>query len=439
LSTPTTPTQTKRQTPVSMPETPVGTAAGWEAAGRQIAPMLGSYSAAVVTSADEFAAAHVAIGIGRVESEHRRVAIGDLVGEVEPLQALVRSDDPHGISDSFAYGISLNKIARQVDGNGNLFVMPSGTGSVSDSEIFQNVRWQRLANGFREMGALLLLVAPANAPGLRELINQTDGVVLVDSSSLDFAPYLNVLARVPAPVEVAESKSAKQKVPAWRIAIYLIILLAVLGVGAYMWYLKSQTIVKKAAVQRTAPAVKQALVPAAAPPETLAVAPPANPQDSDAAAIFAVELAAWNTPEDAKIKLMQFHDVLPGGTIAPVPIGIGRDLYYKLIAGAFRSKWKAQALLTELRQRPGLMDAPGTVVRTPYALLLDSAAAGQTQALVQQYIGSGQPVYVLEQPDGKLKLYAGAFERPEDSATLMATLRAAKLNPILVYRTGRTP
>ena len=442
-----TPPSTKRQTPVSIPDRPAMNPAGWEAAGRQIAPMLGSYSAAVVTSSNEVAAAHVAIGIGRVESEHRRVAIGDLVGEVSALQSLVPGDDPHGISDSFAYGISLNKIARQVQGSDNLFIMPSGTGTVADPEIYRNARWQRLANGFREVGALLLLVAPADSPALRELINQTEGVVLVDTSPLDLAPHLNVLARVPTPLPVAEPKPPRQKIPLWRLALYLIALVALVGAGGYLWYLNGVENAAKAKAAAAADAARKAAVaakahenvPAAAPPETLAVAPPANPQDSLRAAAYAVELAAWNAPEDAKLKLAQFHTLLPAGTISPVPIGMGRDLYYKLIAGAFPKKWRAQSLLSELRKQPGLMDAPGTVVRTPYALLLDSTAAGQTEALVQRYIGIGQPVYVLEQPDRTLKLYVGAFERPEDSATLMATLRAAKLNPTLVYRTGRTP
>lgn len=439
--TTTPPRTTKLQTPVSIPESSMGSPDGWEAAGRQIAPMLGSYSAAVVAASDESAAAHVALGIGQIESAHRRVVIGDLVGEVAALQSLVQTDDPHGISDSFAYGISLNKIGQPIQGHSNLFIMPSGTGSVSDPEIYRNARWQRLANGFREMGALLLLVAPADAPELRELINQTDGAVLVGTSSLDFAPYLNVLARVPAAVETTEKKSAKHKTPAWRIAVYVIILLALLGVGGYMWYLNNAQSATRARMARK-PALPQKMhegVPTVAKPETLAIAPPANPEDSARASGYAVELAAWNTPEDAKLKLAQFGQYLPAGTIAPVPIGIGRDLYYKLISGAFRDKWRAQSLLAELHKRSGLMETPGTVVRTPYALLLDSAAAGHTQALVQQYSNSGQPVYVLEQRDGTLKLYAGAFERPEDSATLMATLRAAKLNPILVYRTGRTP
>lgn len=403
--------------------------------------MLGSYSAAVVTSSDELAAAHVALGIGLAEAEHRRVAIGDLVGEVDPIQSLVSSEDPHGISDSFTYGVSLNRIAQPIDTTGNLFVMPSGTGSVADPEIFRNVRWHRLANGFREVGALLLLVAPADAPGLRELIDQMDGVVLVGSSPLDYAPYINVLARVPAPVRPVQRNGTpvgKPK-PVWLIAALLLVLFALIAAGVYWRYFDQETPTKRPAFRNPAPKVTQQPPAPTTPAETLTVGPPANLADSAAAAVYGVELATWNAPDDALATLRRNTPALPAGTVSPVPVGPNRDAYYKLIAGAFTDRRDADSLLAHLKQQGIVRDMPGTVVRTPYALLLDSATAGHTQELVRKYAGTKQAVYVLAQPDGTLKLYAGAFERPEDSGMLLATLRSAGLHPVLVYRTGRTP
>ena len=87
----------------------------WEEEGRRIAPSLDSVAAVVVIGEDPDAAAAVALGVGRVQSRRRRVAIADLVGEVAPLQSLVRGDDPHGIVDSFLYGVSLNRIARPIE------------------------------------------------------------------------------------------------------------------------------------------------------------------------------------------------------------------------------------------------------------------------------------------------------------------------------------
>ncbi|HEY5087345.1 MAG TPA: SPOR domain-containing protein [Gemmatimonadaceae bacterium] len=431
-----------KTTPVS---TPVSTdtanhGTGWEAAGRQIAPMLGSYSAAVVTGTDALAAAHVAIGIGLAEAEHRRVAIGDLVGEIEPIQALVTSEDPHGISDSFTFGVSLNKIAQPIDTTGNLFIMPSGTGSVSDPEIFRNARWQRLANGFREVGALLLLVAPADATGLKELIDQLDGVVLVGTTPLDFAPYINVLARVPTPLRAVDRKTENRPLPIWKIAALLLLLVALVGAGLYFRFSnEAPATAVRPAFRRAAP--KVVVPPVAAPTDSVTVAPPANPADSASASAYSVEVAAWNSQDDANEALGRYRNLLPAGTISPVPVGPTREKYFKLIVGAYPARNEADAELAALRhERVTPTPELGTVVRTPYALLIDSAAAGRPSVLVKKYPDARKwGSYVLAQTDGSLKLYAGAFERPEDAAALMLTLRTAKLTPVLVYRTGRTP
>jgi len=431
-----------KTTPVSTPmSTDTGNhGTGWEAAGRQIAPMLGSYSAAVITGTDALAAAHVAIGIGLAEAEHRRVAIGDLVGEIEPIQALVTSDDPHGISDSFTFGVSLNKIAQPIDTTGNLFIMPSGTGSVADPEIFRNSRWQRLANGFREVGALLLLVAPADAPGLKELIDQLDGVVLVGATPLDFAPYINVLARVPNALHAGAHKPEKKPLAIWKIAALLLLLVALVGAGLYFRIANSAAkATAKPAFRQPAP--KVAAPVAVAPTDSITIGPPVNPADSASASAYAVEVAAWNSQDDANEALSRYRDLLPAGTISPVPVGPTREQYFKLLVGAYPSRNEADAELDVLRHKK-VTPTPqlGTVVRTPYALLIDSAAAGRPSELVRKYPEARKwGSYVLAQRDGALKLYAGAFERPEDAAALMQTLQAAKLTPKLVYRTGRTP
>ena len=86
-------------------------AAAWEAEGRRLAAGLDSVAAAVVAGHDLEAAAHLALGIAAAQSSRRRVALGDLSGRAEPLQRLLASqvsdEDPHGLGDVFAYGISL--------------------------------------------------------------------------------------------------------------------------------------------------------------------------------------------------------------------------------------------------------------------------------------------------------------------------------------------
>jgi hypothetical protein len=116
----------------------------WNEEGRRIGVTLDAFHAIVVVGTDPDATAETALGIARVQAVHRRVALGDLLGEAPPIQALVRGDDPHGLVDSFVYGVSLSKIAQQVPESGELFVMPTGTGPVDYEELFGSDRWRRL-------------------------------------------------------------------------------------------------------------------------------------------------------------------------------------------------------------------------------------------------------------------------------------------------------
>lgn len=426
-----------------------GRPVAWEDAGRQIAPVLGSYSAVVVTSADPIAAAHVALGIARAEARHRRAVVGDLVGDLPPLRDLVTDDDPHGISDSILYGVSFNKIGRQIEGTENLYVMPSGTEPVLSDEIIASSRWKRLGAGFTEVGALLLLVARSDSPGLAALIDQLDGVVVVKDSDLPNAPSALVLARVASPTKTLKvllfsqgaGGIAAPRLRGWYAGAAGIALITLAAVAFAFMRGRVSDSARTDAGSAAAPPLP---VPAPPPAETVFVAPPANASDSASAAAFAVELLAANTPEGANFVLRKDGSVLPSATVAPVPIGPERTTWYKVIVGAYTRRSQADSLLLALRESRILRDSAGTVLRVPLALLVDSVPTqggidDAVRAAVGKYTARGLPVYALMQNDGGARLYAGAFDRPDESAELLKTLRGAGLTPVLVYRTGRTP
>lgn len=138
---------------------------------RRVGPLLEGQYAVVISGADPHASAQVALELARIHSATRRVAIADLIGDAPALLAAVTDgdEDPHGISDSFFYGVSLNRIARPIDPAGNVFLMPSGTEAVALPEVYGNDRWRRLAAGFEQVGALLLVVAKPDVEGFRAL------------------------------------------------------------------------------------------------------------------------------------------------------------------------------------------------------------------------------------------------------------------------------
>jgi hypothetical protein len=413
---------------------------------------LGSYSAVVVTSSDSVAAAHVALGIARAEATHRRVVVGDLVGDIPSLRSLVRDEDPHGITDSFLYGVSLNKIGYAVEGAENLYIMPTGTDPLIDEEIFRSARWTKLAAGFGEAGALLLLVAPSDSRGLGDLIDQIDGAVLVKDADLPAAPSALLLARVASPTPTLKiplhritARAASWKQHRWFypvLGVIVFVLIASLGLALML--------ARVGQVARPPAPVAAKPVPAPTPPpprpapETLHVAPPANVNDSASAAAFTVEMLVANTAEGANLFVRKNGAALPAAAVSPVPIDPERTTWYRVTAGAYTRKYQADSLLFALRKSGVLTDSAGSVTTTPLALVVDSVPSqgGIVDALhaaVEKYTVRGLSVYALMQDDGGALIYAGAFARADQSAGLVRTLRGAGLNPVLVYRTGRAP
>ena len=61
----------------------------WLQEGREVGVTLDACHAVVVVGSDPVATSEVALGIARVQAQHRRVAVADMFGDAPPLQALV--------------------------------------------------------------------------------------------------------------------------------------------------------------------------------------------------------------------------------------------------------------------------------------------------------------------------------------------------------------
>ena len=454
----------------------------WGAEGAALAPSLRDKCALVVVASEPGIAGEVALGLGRVESKLRRVAIADLVGELPVLHRYVTGDDPHGISDSFNFGVSLNKVAYPVDGAGDLFVMPSGSDAVQTAAIYRSARWRRLATGFREVGALLLIVAPAGAEGLDELIAATDGAVAVGDVAL---PESSIVAArlTPAPLPAQPSPratrggagpmrpaAAERRIeprpsgrPKWAAIAAALILVA--GLASAAWYFLAQdsspvaTLADSTALSPNEiasggsvepqpadsgdsaamiAAVTSDTTPGAADPGAFPAATIANPADSANASAWGVEIVATNTQSGAIFKLIEEAGVLPAATYAPVSRG-GERLWFYVVSGAYAERSGADSLLRALRANGTMARGAGQVRRLPYALLVQTGVSRENApALVAAFVARELPVYALLQPDGSASLFAGAFESPEQTGLLAAALRARSVEPKVVYRIGRT-
>ena len=436
----------------------------WEGAGQRLGESFDDYHAVVVAGNDPVITGRVAIGIGRAQAKHRRTAVGDLFAESRPISDLVRSDDPHGLVDSFLYGISLNRIAHAVPGAGELFVMPTGTEPPDYEEMLGHPRWLRLAVGFEEVGALLVLAVPAQAPKLAELVDSTDGVVFVGPVAVADIPPASILAAVEAPrarSEVSTPDSAQPrpvvagKAPAkkarwWRATSFagLGISVTIAAIAAWLAYRPlaggpqrlgpkpgSPRAMRQPTVAMTPESNRDTAVDTGSlQPETPEVN---NPEDSAQAAAFGVELLAANTQAGAILKLQKDGKTLPAATFAPALIQGAQ--WYKVIAGAYKSRVGADSLLDALRRRKVLDPGNGAVVNLPLAFLIDSGVpASAVPGMVSMYADRGQPVYALRQANGSAWLLIGAFQSPQQSLLYASSLRASGITPVLVYRKGRS-
>ncbi|HEU4631689.1 MAG TPA: SPOR domain-containing protein [Gemmatimonadaceae bacterium] len=448
-----------------MPSTPER-AAAWEAEGRRLAAALNDVAAVVVAGHDVETAAHVALGIAAAQSARRRVALGDLTGRAEPLQRLVApqitDEDPHGLGDVFAYGVSLNRAARQLDEEGRLYVIPAGIEPPAPDDLASD-RWRRIADGFRDVGALLLVVAPADTPRLADLATRLDGVVAADHGA-DVQALPRVIATVETPDRALPLAGGAPRrrtatappviAPARRIPPVLLVLGGLALIVALVWI--GRRIGMPAAREGNGDAM---VPPAAAPGPTgadsadsavggagpdsastdsaaaLEAPPVLNPGDTTRAAAYSVELLLGDEEPARRLYLRRPLNIV-SFTIAPV--STDSSLAYRVASGAFTSAATANAMLRQLRSGGTLAVTGGRVVRLPYAVQLESGVTRDSLRLVLNRFRAREiAAYALEQRNGRSYIYVGAFATPTEARALLADLQAAGVPAALAVRIGR--
>ena len=458
--------------------TPLSVTESWEMEGRRLAPLLDGICSVVVAATDAAAAASMALAIARAQGVRRRVAVADLIGEAPAIEALLVGDDPHGISDSFLYGVSLNKIARPMSGAENVFLMPSGTEAVAHDAVYANERWRRLAAGFHQVGALLVVVANPATPGFADLCAHVGALLPVGDTVFPTPPGVPLIAP-PAPPQAetpppalrpsaararaaaAENESSRRR--------RLIAIVAVLGaiavaVGAFWPQIMARlpepvaelitgrqrepdsmtvvvpptpmdTSIRSDSAQRESLLRDSTGTIIPAPDSAVSARPPLaveNAADSASASRYAVYFATANTRAaampDARVRALD--------AVALSPVAEGSEQWFRVTVGASVTRVQAESLLTKLRAQK--IVGSGSIVSVPYALRL---ARNVTPTLIPSRLAElanrGIIAYALLQPDGSANVYTGAFESPTQATPLADSLRALRVAPVLVYRTGR--
>lgn len=415
----------------------------WADEGQRTAPLLAEVAAALVVGRDAEAAAAVAIGLAKACAGERRVAVADLIGGVPALTPL---DDQPGLLECLRDGTPVSEIGQPLADAPDVYLLPAGRGAIAERWVFESARWERLVGGFREVDALLLLVAQADAPGLERLIERVDGVVAVDlpPAVLRTLPLLATVdhpePELP-PIPGTPDRGSLPAVPPTprrkvrgRFILAAAITVVAGGIVAYRAW-------------PPAPAPARAPMPPAAPiplatdtqPTTdFTLGPVVNPDDSAVARRFSVELVAANSLSGANSGLTSRGDPYPIPTVAPVLLGSAPTVWYRAMVGAWATKAEAEAWLERERALGLVRGNVGRVVEAPFALQLFEGPREEALVQTAQLDREDVRVYVLETTDGRVRLMAGAFESASQALWFAAQLHGRGLSPQLAYRTGRT-
>lgn len=136
----------------------------WIAAGRGESVVL------LVDAADDRVwAADAAIGIASGWARAgRRVVLADLHLDEPIVHDRLGEPNLDGVADVFLYGASLSRAARPVPGRG-FYLISAGTYAEDPAAVLGHPRWPRIAAGFADAQATLLLFVQAGASGLASL------------------------------------------------------------------------------------------------------------------------------------------------------------------------------------------------------------------------------------------------------------------------------
>lgn len=403
-------------------------------------------------------AAHLAWAVARAAAAGRRVALVDLSLDDHALDAPAANPSAEGVVDVFEHAASLSHVAREQAVPG-LFYIGAGTPVTNARAIYSSARWQRLARGFAQEGALLLLFAPPEA--YRALSFAPDAVMVVGRGGGDGVgparpdwtdvPVLGCVTARPSTVGVPPAAPATSaaplagrrvsgptpmftphRTPARRRGMTPLVWVgagvALLAVAGYFFLRPSHT--------------ERSLIPppvgfedsaSAAAPPTRAFTPPPAAGDT---LYYSVQVAAFNALPAA----MQYADHLAAraGLVTVTPVSLGQQgVWYRVVVGALASPDAADSARRAL-WRDGLVDRPqGTILRTPNAYLLNtypSRAAAEDAA--RGVRDQGLPAYIVAEANGAFRLMLGAFEAPEQATAADSLLRALGSRPTLVTRIG---
>jgi len=398
----------------------------------------------VPATGDHAWAAGAAWDVARAAAKtDRRVALVDLWLERPTLHDVVGLSPAEGIVDAFEYDVSLTKAAHEID---RVFFIAAGTVTAHAGDLFANPRWRKLHGGFRSEDALLLLYLSAGA--LARLSTLPDGLIVLSPDGYEpessigqgigaamerGIPLLGVVRERWTPLATSGPPHDPRAVapPPGRISAA-----TRPPIRAGMLHRRTRPVVI-AATLAAGTAGGWALLARGA--EHRAPSPPPAATPRPAAPHPRVDSLAWTVQLAAYARLdraLSLADRLAAGGITPfvTPVTLGPrrggTVWYRVLAGGYRTRDSAVAVRAALWSRRLAPRGQGDVLRAPYSYAVTGTAAADDLR------ARGIPALAR---DGDGRLLVGAFETPEQAGVLEARLKRAGVRATLVTRMGTTP
>lgn len=424
----------------------------------------------------------------RVASTGRRVALIDCYVDAPRLHAVAGEPDGDGIVDVFEYGASLSRIAR-AQPEGTLFFVPAGTFSPDPAGMMARPRWRRLSAGFRHEDAVMLLFLPPNCLGA--LASEVDGLVVIApgyagsdlagspeiraaldrgipllatfTATADAAPDAPAMrsalpypgveeppgaedrepssaeaeSRTPEPPRLESGEPASPAgrpvlrrpggagTPRRRLDVYLLILVLAAAAAAVTY---RRQLGWSDVMYATGPSQPEVRVVAAfrqLVPHAVDTLP------------FAVQVSAWTSFTQA----LEDADTIEGRGFLPMisPVRLQRTMWYRVYVGPVDSQDAADSLLGAVRAAGLDGSKAATVALVPLSLALRRVGTPlAARAERGRLRAAGVAAFVLGQADGSYRLFAGAFDSPDQAAYLDSLLTptgsAGQLGPRVGFR-----
>jgi hypothetical protein len=445
-------------------------------------------TAVAVVGSEPISTGAAALDLARAEARHRRVMIVDLIGDAPPLRAVVATDDPHGVSDAFAYGVSFGVITRHTTVHPNVSIIPSGTETIPFAAVLPSARWTQLIDQVRARGELIVFAILSSTPAMGSLTDRVDCVIAAPSRLHEVLEAVLAAATTPAGAKIDDAQaSAATAKPARRPALSAaprsrfdlsnrsliggVTAIAAIVIVAFAWGVMhrqgtdgttrranvaasrnpdradtetSSAQLAAGGADSAAAAQGASEVSAAAAAAAADSAPGNMPLDSSNVATYAARVATYPTFRDALRALRKLKPGHLAPTISPIvrPNEPATEPearpVFALMVGAEHTMAPLDTLVAHWSFQSGF--APSIVVHAPFGLLLASALpADSARHLAASLVKRGVPAYVLVTPAGSSKVYAGAFDSADQAVPLATSLRAIGLAPVVAYRTGHAP